>query len=167
MLLTIVKGLEDRMTQRGQEPQDLVTGAEIGRRLGISRERVRQLAQRPDFPAPIGRLGPANVWGWNVVDEWRRANERVPPVEIFSATDPPHARAAGAVLGQVRGRGVSEDDGLPGRAATGRGAVRSERHRDDRPKRQGQWGPASHSSPLGRTRSPRASDSSTSESHHL
>ena len=44
MLLTIVKGLEDRMTQRGQEPQDLVTGAEIGRRLGISRERVRQLA---------------------------------------------------------------------------------------------------------------------------
>jgi prophage regulatory protein len=74
---------------RQDEPQDLVTGAEIARRLGISRERVRQLAQRPDFPAPIGRLGQANIWGWTAVDEWRRANGRVPVVEIYSATDPP------------------------------------------------------------------------------
>lgn len=78
------------MTHRGQEAQDLVTGAEIGRRLGISRERVRQLAQRADFPPPIGRLGSANVWGWDAVDEWRRASDRVPPVEIFSASDPPY-----------------------------------------------------------------------------
>jgi predicted DNA-binding transcriptional regulator AlpA len=73
-----------------EEPQDLVTGGEIGRRLGVSRERVRQLAQRSDFPAPIGRLGQANVWGWAAVDEWLRKDGRVPPVEIYSATDSPH-----------------------------------------------------------------------------
>lgn len=80
------------MNLQGHEPQDLVTGGEIGRRLGVSRERVRQLAQRPDFPSPIGRLGSANIWGWNAVDEWRRANDRVPPAEIFSAADPPYVR---------------------------------------------------------------------------
>ena len=78
------------MDRKSEEPQDLVTGGEIARRLGVSRERVRQLAQRPDFPAPIGRLGQANIWGWAAVDEWRHANGRVPPVEIYSATDPPH-----------------------------------------------------------------------------
>jgi prophage regulatory protein len=77
------------MARTTEEPQDLVTGGEIARRLGVSRERVRQLAQRPDFPAPLGRLGQANIWGWLAVDEWRRANGRVPVVEIYSATDPP------------------------------------------------------------------------------
>lgn len=80
------------MTRQGHDPQDLVTGGEIARRLGISRERVRQLAQRPDFPSPLGRLGSANIWGWKAVDDWRHANDRVPVVEIFSATDPPYVR---------------------------------------------------------------------------
>ena len=78
------------MSNNDPSPQDLVTGAEIARRLGLSRERVRQLAERPDFPAPLGRLGQANVWGWDGVDEWRRSNHRTPAVEIYSATDPPH-----------------------------------------------------------------------------
>src|SRR5260370_29731317 len=78
------------MARKTDEPQDLVTGGELARRLGVSRERVRQLAQRPDFPTPLGRLGQANIWGWTAVDEWRRANGRVPSVEIYSATDPPH-----------------------------------------------------------------------------
>lgn len=78
------------MTRQKEDLQDLVTGGEIARRLGISRERVRQLAQRPDFPPPLGRLGSANVWGWKAVDEWRHVNDRVPVVEIFSATDPPY-----------------------------------------------------------------------------
>lgn len=75
-----------------EEPEELVTGAEIGRRLGISRERVRQLTHHPDFPKPLGRLGSANVWTWQVVSEWRSANHRPPPVEIWSWTDPPHVR---------------------------------------------------------------------------
>lgn len=51
---------------------ELVTGAEVARRLGLSRERVRQLAQRDDFPRPLGRVGNAIVWRWPDVDEWRR-----------------------------------------------------------------------------------------------
>lgn len=74
------------------EPQELVTGGEIARRLGVSRERVRQLTRRPDFPQPLGRLGAANVWTWEVVNEWRQADHRPPPVEIWSWTDPPHVR---------------------------------------------------------------------------
>lgn len=73
---------------QSQEPQDLVTGGDIAKRLRVTRERVRQLAQRPDFPKPIGRLGQAKVWGWDAVAEWLRADGRVPPVEIYSATDP-------------------------------------------------------------------------------
>jgi prophage regulatory protein len=55
--------------------EDLVTGAEVARRLKLSRERVRQLAQRPDFPEPLGRVGQAVVWRWPDVDEWARQRE--------------------------------------------------------------------------------------------
>jgi hypothetical protein len=49
---------------------DLVSGADIGRRLGLSRERVRQLAGRESFPEPLGRLGRAKVWRWEEVERW-------------------------------------------------------------------------------------------------
>lgn len=52
---------------------ELVTGAEIARRLRVSRQRVYQLRQRPDFPKPIGRIGKALVWRWAEVKEWSRA----------------------------------------------------------------------------------------------
>lgn len=58
------------------ELDDLVTGAEIGRRLGISRERVRQLAGRDDFPVSLGRLGKARVWRWADIQRWA---EHQPP----------------------------------------------------------------------------------------
>lgn len=51
----------------------LVTGAEAARRLGVSRERVRQLAQRPDFPRPLGKLGRATVWRWAEIEQWQAA----------------------------------------------------------------------------------------------
>lgn len=53
------------------ELDDLVTGAEVGRRLGISRERVRQLAERDDFPASLGLLGRARVWRWADIERWQ------------------------------------------------------------------------------------------------
>ena len=51
---------------------ELVTGAEIGRRLGVSRERVRQWAanERLGFPAPTGRVGQSTVWEWALVTAW-------------------------------------------------------------------------------------------------
>jgi len=52
--------------------EELVTGAEIGRRFGRSRERVRQWASDPKFgfPESRGRFGAAKVWNWPEVRRW-------------------------------------------------------------------------------------------------
>jgi predicted DNA-binding transcriptional regulator AlpA len=60
---------------------EIVSGAEIGRRLGVSREAVRLWRQRPEFPAPVGRVGKAVAWEWEDVRRWaedtpRRASDR-------------------------------------------------------------------------------------------
>ena len=57
--------------------EELVTGAEVARRLGSSRERVRQLAERDDFPRPIGRVGVAIVWRWPDVKAWASRSGRI------------------------------------------------------------------------------------------
>jgi len=49
---------------------ELVSGAEIGRRLGVSREAVRQWRGKPGFPEPLGRVGRAVVWDWSTVRQW-------------------------------------------------------------------------------------------------
>jgi predicted DNA-binding transcriptional regulator AlpA len=53
---------------------EIVSGAEIGRRLGVSREAVRLWRQRPGFPEPVGRVGRAIAWNWEEVRRW--AEER-------------------------------------------------------------------------------------------
>lgn len=56
---------------------ELVTGAEVARRLGISRERVRQLAANPRrFPQPRFALGRANVWTWGDILDWADVEKR-------------------------------------------------------------------------------------------
>ena len=58
---------------------EIVSGAEIGRRLGVTREAVRQWRQRPGFPEPVGRVGQAVAWDWEVVRRWadnREASNR-------------------------------------------------------------------------------------------
>lgn len=75
-----------------EQELELISGAEIARGLHVSRERGRQLAERPDFPKPLGRLGTTRVWAWKDVKEWWLANERPPPAEIWSWTDPPSVR---------------------------------------------------------------------------
>lgn len=52
--------------------EDLVTGAEIARRLDISRSRAHQLADRDDFPQPLGRIGTSDVYRWRDVEAWAR-----------------------------------------------------------------------------------------------
>jgi hypothetical protein len=63
--------------------RELVLGSEAARRLGLSRERVRQLAADPRqaFPAPIGRFstggdprGDRIVWDWAEVERWGHAH---------------------------------------------------------------------------------------------
>lgn len=56
--------------------EELVTAAEIGRRLGVSRQRAQQLGQQPDFPAPLGRVGNYTVFRWRDVEKWARAAGR-------------------------------------------------------------------------------------------
>jgi len=49
---------------------EIVSGAEIGRRLGVSREAVRLWRQRPGFPEPVGKVGRAIAWNWEDVRRW-------------------------------------------------------------------------------------------------
>lgn len=60
--------------------EDLVTGAEAARRLGVSRQRLQQLAARDDFPEPLGVLGRANVWRSSDVAKWAARQGR--PYEV-------------------------------------------------------------------------------------
>ncbi|MFC4530472.1 hypothetical protein [Sphaerisporangium dianthi] len=48
----------------GREPgrRDLVGAVEAGEILGVSRPRVHQLAERPDFPAPLYVLAAGKLW---------------------------------------------------------------------------------------------------------
>lgn len=57
------------------ELEQLLTGADVARRLGLSRERVRQLAQRDDFPQPLGRVGNYIVWRAEEIEAWARLRD--------------------------------------------------------------------------------------------
>jgi predicted DNA-binding transcriptional regulator AlpA len=54
--------------QENPTPQDLVGATEAAQLLGVSRQRVGQLAQRPDFPAPVARISAGPVWTRASVD---------------------------------------------------------------------------------------------------
>lgn len=55
-----------------EDDTEEVTGAEIARRLGVTRERVRQWAQGKQygFPPALRRVGSAKVWRWGDVRRW-------------------------------------------------------------------------------------------------
>lgn len=57
-------------------PHHLVGSAEIGRMLGVSRQRVNQLAAEPDFPAPEVTLATGRIWSREAVRVWARAAGR-------------------------------------------------------------------------------------------
>ena len=45
--------------------------------LGVSKQRVTQLAKADDFPAPVAVLAAGPVWETADVDRWARAKGRV------------------------------------------------------------------------------------------
>ena len=50
---------------------------EIRLRIGrISRQRVYQLARRPDFPAPVADLAQGKVWLTEDVEAWMKVHRR-------------------------------------------------------------------------------------------
>ena len=53
------------------ELHELITGGELARRLGISRQRMHQLRESdPAFPPALGKVGHAYVWRWPDVQAW-------------------------------------------------------------------------------------------------
>jgi prophage regulatory protein len=48
----------------------LMGAAEIGARLGLSRQRVQQLIARPDFPRPEQELAMGKVWSTESIERW-------------------------------------------------------------------------------------------------
>ena len=49
---------------------ELMGAAEIGRLLGVSRQRVQQLVKTKDFPAPAAVLDMGKVWHADAVRAW-------------------------------------------------------------------------------------------------
>ena len=58
---------------------DLVGIREIAKMLGVSRQRVQQIVNRPDFPEPVADLA-IKVWDGAEVREWIR--ERRPHLKL-------------------------------------------------------------------------------------
>ena len=55
------KRLETAMTD-AEDESSLMGGQEIAVRMGLSRQRVHQLAERPNFPVPEAWLWMGRVW---------------------------------------------------------------------------------------------------------
>ena len=65
---------------RSGNRSEIVSGAEVARRLGLSRERVRQLAESPGrFPVAVGNIRGSRAWRWGDVADWLSAGGRRPP----------------------------------------------------------------------------------------
>jgi prophage regulatory protein len=55
---------------------DLMTVKEISDFLGVTRQRVHDLAKRPDFPEPAATLAVGRIWLVAEVRAWAREWER-------------------------------------------------------------------------------------------
>ncbi|WP_436521428.1 helix-turn-helix transcriptional regulator [Actinoplanes sp. HUAS TT8] len=75
----------------GGLPQLMGTG-EIGKRLGLSRQRIQQLADTADFPEPFQELGMGRVWLRPEVEAW---------IEVWRA-GAPAVEPGGSVEGITR-----------------------------------------------------------------
>lgn len=53
-----------------------VGAQEIAQMLGVSRQRVQQLVNRPDFPAPVERLAMGAFWRRRDVVRWAERTGR-------------------------------------------------------------------------------------------
>ena len=51
-------------------PTQLLSTADVGRRLDVSRERARQLIASDDFPAPVQQVGRTRLWDPADIERW-------------------------------------------------------------------------------------------------
>lgn len=54
----------------GSVPTQLWSTSDIGNRIGVSRERARQLIAGPDFPDPVQATGRTRLWDPDDVEAW-------------------------------------------------------------------------------------------------
>lgn len=65
--------------ESGHDRRQLLSGADIAERLGISRQRIAQLvAEKGRFPRPAATFGTISVWHWGDVADWIAAGGRGP-----------------------------------------------------------------------------------------
>ena len=50
--------------------EEIMAAAEIADYLGISRQRVAVLVERPDFPSPMAHLSVGRIWRTADVRQW-------------------------------------------------------------------------------------------------
>src|SRR5690554_378164 len=86
-IFSAIKGVEasnmEGVKVASVEPGDLVTSAEIARRLDCSRESVRLLVNgtrgKGDFPTPVaGVTTTTQIWRWTEVLGWYTKNQKMP-----------------------------------------------------------------------------------------
>ena len=58
---------------------DLVSRVEIADLLGVSQQRVHQLMQREDFPAPLVELAIGQIWRRSTIERWAKQTGRLDP----------------------------------------------------------------------------------------
>lgn len=58
-------------------PDHLMGVTEIAQLLGVSRQRVQQLAKTEGFPEPAARLVGAIIWNRADVERWARETGRI------------------------------------------------------------------------------------------
>jgi predicted DNA-binding transcriptional regulator AlpA len=66
----------DQADDGDQDRLEIVSGGEVARRVGISRERVRQLAEAHQLPAPAAVLRRDRGWRWGDILDWAQLNDR-------------------------------------------------------------------------------------------
>lgn len=69
----------ERRARIGGQRVEVLTASEVGKILGVSRQRVYQLLdEHEDFPRPVAILPRGAVWNRISVEQWRRAWPRRP-----------------------------------------------------------------------------------------
>jgi prophage regulatory protein len=58
--------------------QQLMGTSEIAELLGVTNQRVDQLARRADFPEPVAVLAAGRIWNRADVEAWARRTGRIP-----------------------------------------------------------------------------------------
>lgn len=82
---------------------------EVAELLGVSRQRLSKLRERPDFPDPIGNLAQGAVWDLDVIEAWHGAGNRSSRAGRPKAADIARTLGGRFVLEEKIGRGGFAD----------------------------------------------------------